>query len=252
MSNTTAKPTFLLVQGSFQSPDVYHKLTRALAEKGYPAVQPRLPSLTNPEEFDKGSKSLTDDALAIKAELEKLVEQQKLDVVVLMHSYGGLVGSEAVTQDLTRDWRVQQAKMGGVTHLFFFTAFILEEGQSVLDVFGESPNNDIKSNGRFRVKDAGRLLYGDLPVEEAQYWESRIVDQSYAVQETKLSRAAYRYVPSTYLICEEDQAVPAAYQKIFAQLANATTLKMKTRHSPMLSKPSELADVIIGALQGNS
>ena len=64
-------------------------------------------------------------------------------MVVAMHSYGGLVGSEAVPEDLSYTKRQSLNLPGGVIHLFYFNGFILSEGQSVLGVFGESPNNNV-------------------------------------------------------------------------------------------------------------
>jgi hypothetical protein len=61
-----------------------------------------------------------------------------------MHSYGGLVGSEAIPEALSYLNRQSRNLRGGVIHLFMFSAFLLEEGKSVLDAFGVSPNDDIK------------------------------------------------------------------------------------------------------------
>lgn len=129
-------------------------------------------------------------------------------------------------------------------HLFYFAAFILSEGQSVLGVFGESPNNDIKPNGRFTIKNSAEILYNDLPPAEAQYWESKIIDQSYAVQEYKMTNEAYRFVPSTYVVCENDRGPPPQYQEMFGATAGSRILKMSSGHSPMLSQTAELAQII--------
>ena len=77
-------------------------------------------------------------------QLIRLIEYEFKTVVVVMHSYGGLVGSEAIPLDLTFLDRGKRGLKGGVIHLFFFTAFLLEVGQSVLSAFGESPNNDVR------------------------------------------------------------------------------------------------------------
>ena len=61
-----------------------------------------------------------------------------------MHSYGGLVGGEATTEELSYAKRQAEGLPGGVIHFFLYSAFLLEEGQSVLSAFGESPNNDVK------------------------------------------------------------------------------------------------------------
>jgi len=86
------------------------------------------------------------------------------------------------------------------------------------------------------VRNAAEIIYNDLPSAEAKLWEERMVAQSYAVQETKLTRAAYTYIPCTYLVCENDQAAPVVYQERFAEMAGATVVRCGAGHSPMLSQ----------------
>ncbi|PYH86717.1 hypothetical protein BO82DRAFT_388354 [Aspergillus uvarum CBS 121591] len=121
-----------------------------------------------------------------------------------MHSYGGIVGTEAIPEDLTHAARHAQGHNGGVLHLFYFAGVILSKGQSVLGTFGESPNNDVQPDGKVRLKNGTTIIYSDLPAEEGALWESRRVPQSYAMQTTCSTRAAYEYFPSTYLVCEGD------------------------------------------------
>ena len=145
-------PTIVLVQGSFQIPEVYDKLVRGLADQGYPIIHPRLPSCSDVEKNDFPQVSLIDDVLAIRSELIRQIEYEEKTVVVVMHSYGGLVGSEAVTEELSYSRRHSQQLPGGVVHLFYYGAFMLDKGQSVLETFGEGPNSDV------RVSTAGNFL----------------------------------------------------------------------------------------------
>ena len=86
-----------------------------------------------------------------------------------------------------------------------------------------------------------RTLYNDLPSSEALLWASRLIPQSYRVQTTKLKRtAAWHFIPSTYLVCENDQAAPPAYQEMFAANAKSQIEKCSSGHSPHLSHPSML------------
>ena len=143
-SRTQDMPTVLLVQGSFQIPEVYDKLVRGLVAQGYPTIHPELPSCSNTDSADFPQLSLVDDALAIRTELTRLIEHEGKTVVVVMHSYGGLVGSEAITEEVSYAKRQDRGLPGGVVHLFLYAAFLLSEGQSVLSAFGESPNNDVR------------------------------------------------------------------------------------------------------------
>lgn len=110
----------------------------------YPTIHFQLPTCSNTDSTLFPQLSLVDDALAIRTELNPQIEHEGETVVLVMHSYGGLVGSEAATEELSYAKRKAQGLPGGVLHLFLYSAFLLNEGQSVLSRFGESPNNDVK------------------------------------------------------------------------------------------------------------
>lgn len=244
MTATPSKTAILLVQGSFQLPEAYGKLASALRSRGFLVVQPSLPSLTDHDSPKFAERDLSDDSRAIEAEARRLVVDEGNNVMVVMHSYGGLVGSNAIAEDLSLQSRRRAGLAGGVYRLFYFVAFVLDEGKSVLGTFGESPNNDVKPNGRFTMKETASTIYHDLPPEEARYWASKIIDQSYAVQTTPITRTAYKYIPSTYIMAEDDHAVPLQYQEMFAANIGAEVKKIQSGHSPQLSKPEELASLI--------
>ena len=69
------------------------------------------------------------------------------------------------------------------------------------------------------------------------------------MQTTKLTRAAWRYIPSTYLVCENDQACPPQYQEMFAANAKAQVERCSAGHSPMLSQTDMLVGKIVGVLK---
>ncbi|KAI1333059.1 alpha/beta-hydrolase [Xylariaceae sp. FL0255] len=241
-------PMIVNIQGSFQLPDPYQKLVAALEAKQYHVIPPQLPSLTDQDEPDFGSKDLKTDAIVVRDVIRRLVIEEEKPVVVVMHSYGGLVGIEAVTEDLAWTTRASLGLKGGVIHLFFYAAFVLPKGQSVLGAYGEGPSNIIKPGGRFTIKDAAKILYSDLPAEEAEYWESKVVDQSWAVQTTEITQDAYRDVPSTYVVCEKDKGPPPQAQEMWALASNSRVLRLDSGHSPMLSRTEELVDLIDEAI----
>ena len=142
-SSFEEKPTIVVVQGSFQTPLVYEALEEGLQAQGYPKIHPILPSCSNINSPTFPSITLLDDAIAVRREVSDLIEENKT-VVLVMHSYGGLVGSEAVPEELSYSHRQSRNLKGGVIYLFMFSAFLVEEGKSVLDSFGVSPNDDIK------------------------------------------------------------------------------------------------------------
>ncbi|ROV97140.1 hypothetical protein VMCG_07461 [Cytospora schulzeri] len=252
MAATFPKPAILLVQGSCQIPEAYGKLASALRSRGFFVAHPHLPSLSDHDSPDFAKRDLTDDARAIEAEAKRLVVDEGKNVMVVMHSYGGLVGSDAIPEDLSLQSRHQRGLTGGVFRLFYFAAFVLDQGKSVLGTFGGSPRDDVKPNGRFTMKETASTIYNDLPPEEAEYWASKIIDQSYAVQTTLITRTAYKYIPSTYVMAEDDHALPLQWQEMFAAATGAEVKRIQSGHSPQLSRPEELADLIEAAAEMSS
>jgi pimeloyl-ACP methyl ester carboxylesterase len=104
-------------------------------------------------------------------------------------------------------------------------------------------------DGRYYLKNGAKLLYNDLPEQEAAEWEYRLIAQSHAVQKTELACNAYKYVPSTYLLCENDKAAPPQYQQMFAEQAGSKLLRCEAGHSPMLSQPEMLVKMVVEAVE---
>lgn len=76
-------------------------------------------------------------------------------------------------------------------------------------------------------------------------WASRLIHNSYRVQTIELERtAAWHSFPSTYLICENDQAAPPAFQDMFATSAKARVETCSSGHSPYISQPQMLVQKI--------
>ena len=249
MASRGDKPTIVIVQGSFQTPLVYEPLAKALESRGFPTGHPQLPSCTNPDSPDFPKTTLADDALAIRNHLTQLIETEHKYVAVAMQSYGGIAGSEAVPESLTYSTRDSQGLPGGVIHLFYYAAMLLEEGQSMLSAFGDSPLNKIEPDGRGYFLNAAEVIYNDPPEAEAQMWEERLLPAPYEIQKTKTTTAAWKHVESTYLICENDQAVPVQFQEMFAGMAKSRVVRCSAGHSPMLSQTSVLADEIAEAAE---
>ena len=68
---------------------------------------------------------------------------------------------------------------------------------------------------------------------------------SWAAFEQPLTQAAWRSVPSTHVVCEDDHALPLFAQEAVSQRAGSA-LRMPAGHSPFLSHPAELAGTLRG------
>ena len=92
-------------------------------------------------------------------------------------------------------------------------------------------------------------FYHDLSPEQAENWASKLQPHSYATKFIGTSSSSWRIIPSSYLICEDDRAIPVFVQEAMVKAckhagADMVTEKVFSGHSPFLSKPDETVDFL--------
>lgn len=107
-------------------------MTARLHETGYPTLSLNLPSIDSQE--PKKIEAATDVVFIREKMLLPLLEDGK-DVVLVMHSYGGLPGG-AAAKGLSKSERESQGLAGGVIGLVFLAAFLAREGDSLVSALG--------------------------------------------------------------------------------------------------------------------
>ncbi|MEU1785122.1 alpha/beta hydrolase [Streptomyces sparsogenes] len=130
-------------------------------------------------------------------------------------------------------------------HLVYLAAYLPEEGESLLSIHGHGGSADEDLNGTAPIvfEDPRTALFGDLPDEQAEEAVGRLVTQSRRSFQQRVTRAAWRTVPSTYVLCERDKALPPALQERMSARAGHVE-RLNTGHSPFLSAPAELAALL--------
>lgn len=123
-------PTIVLVPGAWCTPVVYDTLRATLTSRGLPSTAIAHPSIG----AEPPSKTLADDVAHLRSELVSLIDKGK-DIILVLHSYGGVVGSGAV-EGLGSAERAQQGKPGGVIMVVYMSAFAIPKGKSLLDMLG--------------------------------------------------------------------------------------------------------------------
>lgn len=115
----------VLVPGACQPPIFYLPLAKALQEKGMPTKIVDLPSVGT----DRILANFDEDVAAVRNVVFDLIKVN-FNVVVAMHSYGGLPGSAAM-KGLGEKDRANAGTMGSVVRLVYITSFVLREGEAV-------------------------------------------------------------------------------------------------------------------------
>jgi pimeloyl-ACP methyl ester carboxylesterase len=215
--------TLVLVHGAWHGSWCWEPLVEAL--RNVPVQMVDLPSVGE-EQAEFGD--LYADAATVRSALAGIGGP----TVVLGHSYGGAVITEAVTAD------------SGVAHLVYLCAFLLDEGESLLGAVGgvAPPWWDVRGD-RVLVQTPAEVFYNDVSPELTARSVARVAAHSLAAFDQPQTNAGWKSVPSTYVIAEQDQAIPVFAQEAMAQRAGEV-LRMDTGHSPFLSQPEALAQLL--------
>jgi len=97
-----------------------------------------------------------------------------------------------------------------------------------------------------RIIRMNETLYNDLPEEEANKWSAKIQYQASGCFASEQTYAAFKHIPSTYILCELDRAIPPQMQEAMTTQpgANFNVVRLNASHSPFLSMPKETAEII--------
>lgn len=123
-------PVIVIVPGSFTNAPLYYPFITQFENRGYRAYVHNLPSASrNPPEEPA---TLEEDAVFFSTRIEKLAAEGK-NIVILTHSYGGVVGTEAC-KGLSKTDRQATGKLGGVIKLIYWTSVVPPEGGSLASI----------------------------------------------------------------------------------------------------------------------
>ena len=220
--------TVVLVHGAWHGAWCWDLVVRRLDDAGVPNI-----AVDNPSTMLKSS--LHDDADNVRFVLDEIDGP----VVLAGHSYGGAVITDAGGHD-------------AVEHLVYLTAFALDAGESCMEnaLLGEVGLDLLSA---FKIDDgvisldpdgARAAFYHDCPDDVATASVGLLRPQSLDAMAGVPRSVAWRDKPSTYVVCTDDRAVPVEMQRSAAARANAV-VDMPTSHSPFLSRPELVADLLI-------
>ena len=143
----------IIATGAWHLPIHYSPLEIALESRGFQVSTPTLPTMSvlnvstydpNNPIFDiaqpaEGWPNGYEDSNRTRQEIE-LASNHGYEVMLVAHSYGGWVATQAALPELQRDVRRRRGKRGGVVGIFYISGLILPEGHSINSYF--SPQGD--------------------------------------------------------------------------------------------------------------
>jgi len=228
--------TYVLVHGGLTDGAYWTDVADRLRSTGHAVhVVERLPSVGSGDASALGG--LDDDTAAVR----DVVEAAGTPVVLVAHSGGGMAVTEL-------------ADHPGVAHSVYVAALVPRRGESAMDLLAAAggpvdwivPGEDGVIRPTDDIDRLVEVLCGDTDEERARAFVSRLVGQS-AASLTTPSTAPARGHAATFVVTERDAVFPPAAQERMAERADHV-LRIDASHTPMLSRPDELAAVLHGAV----
>ncbi|KAI6350727.1 hypothetical protein MCOR25_010442 [Pyricularia grisea] len=246
---SASSPAVVLTPGAWHGPWAYDLLIPELTALGLSSSTVTLATVgtTDP---DVG---VADDAAAARAEvLKQLDAPGERDVVLVGHSYGGVVISNAV-EGLSVADRKAAGKKNGVIGVLYMTAFAIPANTSLLDAVDGSLPDWWNITGQFFN-----------PINPAHVFYNDITDQALvASYVAKLKSMPWKMVTDKtqfapwnsgfnvgYIHAQLDNAIVLPVQNAMASAfpADSFVASLNTSHSPFLSQPKKTAETINDAV----
>ena len=226
-AQAATKPTIVLVHGAFADATGWQRVIAILQRDGYPVIAVQNPLL-----------SFASDVQTTK----RLIDAQQGPVVAVGHSYGGAVITEAA------------AGNANVKALVYVAAFAPDAGEKIGAFFERYPS----ALGSALRPDAAGFLYvdrarfrdvfaGDVAAADANVMAAAQKPIIGTAFEASVGQAAWKAIPSRYLVTQDDRAVSPELQRFYARRMRATTTEVRASHVPFVSRPGEVARVIAQA-----
>lgn len=223
----TEKPTVVLVHGAFVDGSVWSKIIPRLEAKGLKVVAVQNP-LT----------SLADDVAATR----RVLDMQTGPVVLVGNSWGGVVITEAGQHERVKS-------------LVYIAAFAPAEGQSIVSTSKGYPTPsgfshliaDKEGFMTLSLEGVQKHLAQFVPAAETKLMAAAQVPVRGLNFEEKVTVAAWKTKPSWYFVSEQDHMLDPALQKAMAKNISATTVSQPADHSPHVSRPEDVANLILAA-----
>ncbi|MFC0553200.1 alpha/beta fold hydrolase [Planotetraspora thailandica] len=229
MSSTATN--VVLVHGAFVDGSGWQGVYDLLKRDGYRVSVVQNPTLT-----------LEGDAEATRL----ILDRQDGPTVLVGHSYGGAVISEAGNHPR-------------VSALVYVTAFMPDKGESVQTLIPDPSSGApvppiVPLADGFLVLERDKFhgaFAGDLPAEQAAFMADSQVPWGVGAVGGVVTDAAWRTKPSWYLVATEDQTIPPQAQRAMSERAGSTVVEAAGSHAIYISQPEAVATLIKQAAAGS-
>lgn len=226
MSERASPPlaAVVLVHGGFVDGSGWEDVYRILKEDGYEASIVQNPTI-----------SLADDV----ATTRRVVSAQRSPVILVGHSYGGVVITQAGNDP----------KVAG---LVYIAAFAPDRGESVSTLIKDPPPGApvppiLPPQDGYLLLDRTKFaasFAADVPRAKAEFMADSQVPWGIDALNGTVTEAAWRNKPSWYMIATDDKMIPPAAQELMSKRAGSTVAQTRGSHAVYVSQPQAVAALI--------
>jgi pimeloyl-ACP methyl ester carboxylesterase len=226
---TNVKPTVVLVHGGFVDGAGWEEVYGILRKDGYDVSIVQNPTM-----------SLAGDVAATR----QVIAQANGPVVLVGHSYGGVVITEAGNDPK-------------VSKLVYIAAFAPDKGESVASLIknpapGAPVPPILPPQDGFLFLDKAKFaasFAADVEPGKAAFMADSQVPWGVAALEGAVSEPARKTKPSWYLVATDDRMIPPPAQRFMSKRAGAKVVESAGSHAIYVSRPDEVASLIKKAAQ---
>ncbi len=227
---SSAALTVVLVHGGFVDGAGWEGVYKLLRKDGYNVSIVQNPTLT-----------LADDVAATRL----VIAQAKGPVVLVGHSYGGVVITEAGNDPK-------------VAKLVYIAAFAPDKGESVAKLIENPPPGApvppiLPPQNGYLFLDKAKFaasFAGDVDAEKAAFMADCQVPWGVDALSGTISEPAWKTKQSWYLVATEDKMIPPPAQHFMSKRAGSTVVEVKGSHAIYVSQPNAVAAIIESAAEG--
>lgn len=225
VSQTEVK-NIVLVHGLFADGSSWDRVIPILQARGL-----NVTSVQNP------TTSLDDDVAAVK----RTLAQQNGPVILVAHSYGGMVISQAGNNP----------KVKGLVYIAARAPAANEDYPALTKRFPPAPASaGIMWQDNFAKLTESAFLRdfaGDLPESQAKALYAVQQPMGKAITTARTTEAAWKFKPTYYAVSTEDRTINTNLERFMAKRMHADTIELKASHVSMISQPKAVANLIMKA-----
>ena len=226
----SAEITLVLVHGGFVDGSGWEGVYRILKKDGYSVTIVQNPTI-----------SLADDVAATK----RIVHAQNGPVILVGHSYGGAVITEAGNDPQ-------------VAGLVYLAAFAPDKGESVSTLIKDPPPGApvppiLPPQDGYLFLDKAKFpasFAADVDEEKAAFMADSQVPWGVEALSGTISEPAWKTKPSWYLVTTDDKMIPPPAQRFMSKRAGSTVVEVAGSHAIYVSQPNAVAALIEQAAKG--